>query len=86
MAKKVVPMPTPKQDGTLDPAMLGAFVRARRTQSGLTIHETAALCGVTVKMLSALERATADIGLAKALHICHKLGVSLRVDPWSPLP
>jgi transcriptional regulator with XRE-family HTH domain len=86
MAKKVVPLPTPKQDGALNPAMLGAFVRARRTQSRLTIHETAALCGVTVKMLSALETATADVGLSKALHICQQLGVPLRVDSWDSLP
>lgn len=57
MAKTVVAQPTPTQVGALDPPTLGRFVRARRTQLGLGIHEAAALCGVSVKLLGKLERA-----------------------------
>ncbi len=45
MGKKVKPLSTPIQKGPLEAKELGAFVRARRTQAGMGIHEAAAFCG-----------------------------------------
>jgi len=48
MANKVKPIPAPIQKGPLEAKDLGKFVRARRTQAGMGIHEAAAFCGVAV--------------------------------------
>jgi hypothetical protein len=61
MAGKVKPLPTPIQKGVLDAKDLGRFVRARRTQAGMGIHEAAAFCGVAVDTLSKIEKALGDI-------------------------
>jgi DNA-binding phage protein len=82
MAKRVIPLPTPRQEGALDAATLGAFVRARRTQAGMGIHETAALCGVAVDTLAKIEKATGDVHLSSVLKVCRMLGVALNVEPW----
>lgn len=82
MPKRVKPLPTPSQDGALDAETLGAFVRARRTQTGMGIHETAALCGVAVDTLTKIEKARGDVHLSSVLKICRMLGITLKVEPW----
>jgi transcriptional regulator with XRE-family HTH domain len=83
MAKKVKSLTTPKQEGPLDAELLGSFVRARRTQAGMGIHETAALCGVAVDTLAKIEKARGDVQLSSVLRVCRMLGITLTVEPWS---
>jgi transcriptional regulator with XRE-family HTH domain len=83
MAGKVKPLPTPIQKGVLDAKDLGRFVRARRTQAGMGIHEAAAFCGVAVDTLSKIEKALGDVQLSSVLKICRMLGINLKVDPWA---
>ncbi len=82
MAKTVKPVPTPVPEGPLDAKTLGRFVRARRTQAGMGIHEAAAFCGVAVDTLSKVEKATGDVQLSSVLTICRMLGIQLMVAPW----
>jgi hypothetical protein len=82
MPKTIKPMPTPLQSGTLDAKTLGKFIRARRTQSGLAIHEAAAFCGVAVDTLSKIETARGDVKLSSILTVCRMLGINLKVEPW----
>lgn len=82
MSKNVTPTLIPVQQGFLDPETLGKFVRARRTQSGMGIHEAAAFCGVSVHTLGKIERALGEVHLSSALHVCRMLGISLSVDRW----
>jgi transcriptional regulator with XRE-family HTH domain len=82
MAGKVKPLPTPIQKGVLDAKDLGRFVRARRTQAGMGIHEAAAFCGVAVDTLSKIEKALGDVQLSSVLKVCRMLGINLKVDPW----
>lgn len=82
MPKVVKPLPTPVQEGPLDAKSLGKFVRARRTQSGLGIHEAAAFCGVAVDTLSRIENAKSDVLLSSVLTVCRMLGIKLKVEPW----
>jgi len=82
MAKTVKPLPTPKQEGPLDAEILGKFIRARRTQAGMGIHEAAAFCGVAVDTLTRIERATGDVQLSSILKVCRMLGIALKVEPW----
>lgn len=82
MPKIIKPMPMPVQSGPLDAETLGAFVRARRTQSGLGMHEAAAFCGVAVDTLSRIETAKGDVKLSSILTVCRMLGIQLKVEPW----
>lgn len=82
MPKTVKPLPTPTQNGPLDAETLGKFIRARRTQSGLGMHEAAAFCGVAVDTLAKIETARGDVKLSSILKVCRMLGVTLKVEPW----
>jgi len=82
MPKVIKPTPIPTQDGPLDAETLGKFVRARRTQAGMGIHEAAAFCGVAVDTLARIETAKGDVKLSSILTVCRMLGVTLTVEPW----
>ena len=82
MAKRVKPLSTPIQQGPLEAKELGEFVRARRTQAGMGIHETAAFCGVAVATLAKIEKALGDVQLSSVLKVCRMLGIVLKVEPW----
>lgn len=82
MPKTIKPMPTPEQSGSLDAETLGKFIRARRTQAGLGIHEAAAFCGVAVDTLTKIETARGDVKLSSILTVCRMLGIRLMVEPW----
>jgi len=56
--------------------MIGHAVRVRRTESGLRIDDAAALCGVSVGLLSRLENGK-PVGLDKLLKVLDGLGLSL---------
>jgi DNA-binding XRE family transcriptional regulator len=83
MAKKVKPTPTPIQKGSLEAKDLGKFVRARRTQAGMGIHEAAAFCGVAVDTMTKIEKALGDVHLSSVLKVCRMLGINLKVEPWA---
>ncbi|MBE9543088.1 MAG: helix-turn-helix domain-containing protein [Deltaproteobacteria bacterium] len=83
MAKIVKPIPTPIQKGPLEAKDLGKFVRARRTQAGMGIHEAAAFCGVAVDTMTKIEKALGDVQLSSVLKVCRMLGIKLKVEPWA---
>lgn len=63
-----------------DKATLGRMVRAARTKQELRIDDAAALCGVSVALLSALEGdAERSVKLDKLLTILDGLGLALLV-------
>ena len=82
MGKKIKVLPTPRQTGPLDAVTLGRFIRARRTQSGMGIHDAAALCNVAVDTLTKIETAKGDVMLSSILKVCRMLGIKLKVIPW----
>jgi transcriptional regulator with XRE-family HTH domain len=82
MAKKIKIIPAPHSNEPLDSIILGKFVRARRTQSGLGIHDAAAMCGVAVDTLRKIETAQGDVMLSSILKVCRMLGIELKVIPW----
>lgn len=82
MPKTIKPLPAPVQQGPLDAATLGRFIRARRTQAALGIHEAAAFCGVAVDTLTRLETAKGDVKLSSVLAVCRMLGIRLVIEPW----
>lgn len=80
MSKAVIPLPIPEPQQLLNAAILGKFVRARRTQTGMTIHEAAAFCGVAVGTLSKLETAGGDVKLSSILTVCAMLGITINIE------
>jgi transcriptional regulator with XRE-family HTH domain len=86
MARKIIPLPFPASPeiGTLQE--LGAFVRAQRTQANLRIDDAAALCGVSVELLSDLEAGRRPVGLDKVLKVMQQMGLALLVVPRTELP
>lgn len=87
MARKITPVPFPKKSTVTTMAEFGSFVRSMRTQQGLRIDDAAALCGVSVALLSALEGGKPrGVGLDKALQIAGQLGLALLAVPRAELP
>ena len=80
MAKKIVPLPLPPSQELRDAETLGQFIRARRTQSGLTMHDAAACCGLAVGTLEKIERASGDVRLSSVLTACSMLGITLNIE------
>lgn len=64
-----------------DATQFGELIRGQRKKIGLRIDDAALLCGVSVALLSGLENASRPVGLPKALHIAHQLGITLFAEP-----
>lgn len=58
-------------------AQLGAVIRARRLEAGLTLAIAAPACGVSVKFLQALETGKSTVQFDKALGVARHFGVAL---------
>jgi transcriptional regulator with XRE-family HTH domain len=87
MARKIIPTPLPESPQIRTARDFGAFVRSLRTTQGLRIDDAAALCGVSVALLSALENGKErEVGLEKALQVAQELGLAVLATPKSDLP
>jgi transcriptional regulator with XRE-family HTH domain len=82
MAKilKAIKSPTPEK--ILTSKLLGKYVRAKRSQLGLTIEEAAAFCCVAKNTLMNLEHGHTKLQLGSMLQICQGLGIQLKVVSW----
>lgn len=60
---------------------LGPAIRARRREQALRIDDAAALCGVSVDLMSRLENGKGSVRLDKALAVLEGLGLALVVGP-----
>jgi len=61
-------------------AALGAKIRARRQELGLTQSRLAAMTDLSRASINALEAGTTDLGLAKVLRIADVLGMNLSLE------
>lgn len=62
-----------------DAVTLGRAVRAQRLAAGLRIDDAAALCGVSVTVLSRLENAVSGISTKNLFKVLDGLGMALLV-------
>ena len=62
-----------------DTTALGALIRQRRKDLGLTQLDAAGLCGVGERFLSELERGKASASLGKTLQVLKRLGLRIRI-------
>jgi HTH-type transcriptional regulator / antitoxin HipB len=60
-------------------AELGRLVRMVRKESGLTQKDAAALCNVSLPFLNGLERGKPTAQIGKALDVCRRFGIELRL-------
>jgi len=82
MAGRIKAIPTPKQDAPLSMELLGQYVKAKRTQSGLRIDDAALLCGVAKDTLMKIEHGRDTIQVASLLQVLNGLGIQLNVMSW----
>jgi y4mF family transcriptional regulator len=62
---------------------IGKSIRDKRKSDGLTLEQTAAICGVSYAFLSALENGKETVRLNKVLQVLQTLGIELRAAPRS---
>ena len=67
-------------------AALGRLVRAARLASGLRIDDAAALCGVSVDLLSRLENGRSGVSTDRLLKVLDALGLAMLVPDKAKLP
>lgn len=58
---------------------LGSIVRAQRRASGLRIDDAAALCGVSVDLLSRLENGRSGVSTDRVIKVLDGLGLAMLV-------
>jgi len=58
---------------------LGALVRQRRKQAGLTLKDAAGIAGVGIRFLSELERGKPTLQLGLAIEVLQLFGLELHV-------
>ena len=61
------------------PEQMGAVIRAKRKQDGLTQADAAALCGVGTRFLGELERGKETAQVGKMLQILQGLGLEINM-------
>ena len=75
------PAPLPELLRITDAAAVGPAIRARRREQSLRIDDAAALCGVSVDLLSRLENGKGSVRLDKLLAVLDGLGLALVLGP-----
>lgn len=58
---------------------IGVAIRKKRKEDGLTLADTAALCGVGYRFLSDLENGKPTVQMGKVLQVLTALGLDLYV-------
>jgi transcriptional regulator with XRE-family HTH domain len=58
---------------------LGRVIRAKRKASALRIDDAAALCGVSVDLLSRLENGKSGVSTERVLRVLDRLGLAMLV-------
>lgn len=65
-------------DGRLrDAEDLGAIIRSRRNELGLTQVQLAQSCGCSPRFIGELERGIAGGNIKQVIHVCKMLGIDL---------
>ena len=81
--KRVKAVEAPSFDESLTTASIGQFIKARRTQEGLSTKDAAMLCGVSAHTLNNIENGIEGMRVSSVLSIMKALGIRLQVAPWN---
>ena len=80
--KKVKAIDEPSFDKALTTKSIGLFIKARRTQQGLSTNDAAMLCGISANTLNNIENGIEGMRVSSVLSIMNALGIKLQVAPW----
>lgn len=61
-------------------ADIGATIRKKRKEDGLTLADAAALCGVGYRFMSDLENGKATVQMGKALQVLTAMGLDVYIE------
>ena len=64
----------------LTAADIGAAVRKKRKEDGLTLADAAALCGVGFRFMSELENGKETVQVGKVLQVLKALGLEVTIE------
>lgn len=81
--KRVKAVDAPPFDEPLTTESIGMFIKARRTQQGLSTNDAAMLCGISANTLNNIENGISGMKVSSILSIMNALGIKLRVLPWN---
>jgi len=81
--KRVKAIEEPSFDEALTTESIGLFIKARRTQQGLSTKDTAMLCGVSANTLNSIENGIAGMKVSSVLSIMTALDIRLQISPWN---
>ena len=81
--KKVKAIDEPSFDSHLSVESIGLFIKARRTQQGLSTNDAAMLCGVSANTLNNIENGIEGMRVSSVLSIMTALGIRLQIAPWN---
>lgn len=79
--RRVTPRVFPPDNLVGEPTALSSFIRAARTQSGLTLEDAALVTGVAKSTLQKIETNPATVSFAIVLEVARQLGVTLFAVP-----
>jgi len=79
--KRVVATAFPADPCIDSPAILGAAIRAARTQAGLRQEDAALSIGIALQTLVDIEAGKPGVSIGKILQVAQGVGVSLLVIP-----
>ena len=81
--KKVKSVEEPSFDEALTTKSIGLFIKARRTQQGLSTKDAAMLCDVSANTLNSIENGIEGMKVSSVLKIMTALGIKLQIAPWN---
>jgi transcriptional regulator with XRE-family HTH domain len=83
IGKKVKAIEAPSFEEELTLQTIGKFIKARRTQQGLSTNDCAMLCGVSAYTLNKIENGFEGVKLITLLQIMEALGMNMTMQEWS---
>jgi len=79
MAKQVIPTENPGESLISDSALLGAIIKAKRTEIRMKLSDCAALCGVGINTLSRIENGNPNSTIGAVFSVLNGLGIKLSI-------
>ena len=80
--KKVIPTPSPSFQEPITLQTIGKFIKARRTQQGLSTNDCAMLCNISAYTLNKIENGFEGARLNTLLQIMEALGMEMNMKEW----
>ncbi len=81
--KKVKSTQPPSFKDSITLETIGEFIKARRTQQGLSTNDCAMLCNISAHTLNKIENGFEGVRLNTLLQIMEALGMEMNMKDWS---